>query len=235
MGAADWIDTPDSLSTASVLRTVTAGFPPPPGGGIFTYGFNSLDATPGVVARYCTLSGSDPSTSGGDISAAMMRASQSVSPTGFAPFLFFCLGGTDASDDAYILGLADGNPPHIVLRKGALSGGLPDGPPAPTSTGVLGQSTDTFLLGTWYQIKLEVVVNLNGDVVLNCYSSDLTANLVSAPVWTSISGLPQFVDDALGINSGSLPYTSGRMGYGFVSSATGMVAFFDEIQPDLQI
>lgn len=235
MGSADWTDATDSQSTSSVRRSVTAGFARAPGGGTFLYGFASVDATPGVVARYCTLSGTVPTTKGGDISCAMQRASQSVAKTGFAPFLFFCLQGTDVSDNAYILGLADGDPPHLVLRKGSLAGGLPDGPPAPTTTGILGQSTDTYAMGTWYQVKLEVVVNTNGDVVINCYQSDLTANLVSAPVWMPISGLPQFVDDALGVNSGSLPYAGGHLGYAFASHATGMVAFFDEIQPDVQL
>lgn len=233
MASADWTDAASSLSTSSVRRSVTAGFTRPPGGGTFLYGFASVDASPGVVARYCTLSGTVPTSKGGDISCAMQRGAQSAEKTGFAAFLFFCLGGTDVSANAYMLGLADGDPCHLVLRKGALNAGLPD-VPAP-GQGVLARSTDTFSMGVWYQIKLEVVVNLNNDVVLNVYASDLGAHLVSAPVWAPVAGMAQFVDDALGVNSGSIPYLLGRLGYGFASSAIGRVAMFDEIRPTTQI
>jgi hypothetical protein len=233
MGSADWTDATSSLSTSSVRRSETAGFARPPGGGTFTFGFASQDSSSSIVARYCNLSGTDPTSKGGDISAAMERSALSAGPVGFAPFLFFCASSADISADAYMLGLADGNPAHFILRKGVMSQGLPDVPPG--QQGVLAQSAATLVLGTWYHIKLEVVVNLSGDVVINCYQSDLTANLVSAPVWTVIPGMPQIIDDALGVNTGSLPYTAGRLGYAFATSQPNRVALFDEIRPTTQV
>jgi hypothetical protein len=84
-------------------------------------------------------------------------------------------------------------------------------------------------MAAYYQLKLEAVVNGTGDVVLNVYQNDLTANTVSSPVWAAIPGMSSVVDDAAGIETGSAPYTSGRFGFGMRSDAISRVAYFDHI------
>lgn len=234
MSKTDWTTISDSLT--SVRQGVTAGIAPPPGGGTFVYGINSQNNTPGVVAHYSTLAGFVPMPKGGEVSAAMKRG-MSGGPTGFAPFIYAGLGGTSSADVAYMLGLGDSDPSRIVLRKGSLAGGLPDGTiyPAPGHLGVLAKSTVTIPQDQWVQLRLEVVSNLNGDVVINCYSSDPSVNPVSSPVWTAIDGIPRFIDDSLAVNSGSAPLTSGRVGFGMQTKDVSRRAYFDRVVTLAQI
>lgn len=228
MAENDWTPITDALS--SIKRAVTAGIAPPNGGGTFVYGMASLSNTPGTNALYSALNGFAPLGKGGEISAAMKRG-LSGGPTKFAPFLFLGLANTVSTDVAYMLGFSDADPSHIVLRKGALAGGLPDAPvyPAAGNMGVLAKSTATFAQNTWMQLRLEVVVNLNGDVVINCYQSDPAAHPVTSPVWSPIQGIPRFIDDTLGVNSGSMPLTSGRLGFGMQSADISRRAYFDQV------
>jgi len=116
-----------------------------------------------------------------------------------------------------------------VLRKGGLSGGLPD--IAPGTQGVLRRSTGTFLPATWLHLRLDMVVNLNGDVLLQVFQNDLVAHpLGTAPSWVALPGVDQFIDDALGINSGSQPFTSGRAGFGFFTKDVTRRGFFDQVE-----
>ena len=79
--------------------------------------------------------------------------------------------------------------------------------------------------------------------VMNCYYSNLLAHDVTSPVWTAISGMTQFVDDPLGINSSNagltgsdiFPYTSGYLGYGMRVANIGRRAYFDHIVPARQL
>lgn len=68
-------------------------------------------------------------------------------------------------DSAYLLGLSDDDPHRIVLGKGAVTVGLPtaDGP------GVLLKSSASFTQATWLHLRLDVIVNTNGDVVLKVF------------------------------------------------------------------
>lgn len=89
--------------------------------------------------------------------------------TGFSPFFFLCAQGTEVTDRAYLLGLSDDDPHRIVLRKGQIATGIPgEGGP-----GVLLQSSESFRQGTWLHLRLDVIVNDNGDVVLRVLRSDL--------------------------------------------------------------
>jgi hypothetical protein len=133
------------------------------------------------------------------------------------------------NDLGYLLGLGDGDPHHIVLRKGALSGGLPDIPPG--TQGVLRRSTATFMPGTWLHLRLDMVVNQNGDVLLQVFQNNLVTNpLGGAASWQPIPGMSEFIDDALGINSGSQPFTSGRAGFGFFTKDVTRRGFVDHVE-----
>jgi len=227
MASADWTLISDVASSGDIKRGVTAGITPPPSGvsNVFTYGMASQTNTPGTVALYSSLGGFAPLTKGGEVRAAMLRKG-SAGTTLYAPFIFLGLNGTGSTNLAYILGLSDSEPSHITLRKGTLAGGVPDA--IVGSQGVLARSSFTVAKDTWTHLRLEVVNNPGGDVVLNCYQSDLSAHNVDSPSWVAIPGLGQIIDDALGINTGSAPLIGGRVGFGMVSSDVGRVVAFDQ-------
>jgi len=228
MASTDWNVCDDSLGTGSVKRGATAGFAPPPGGGSFIYGFASKDTSVGAVGLFVNLTNFAPSAKGAKVTGALKRAT-SGGPTGFSVFLFSCLQGPSVDDQGYMLGLEDEDPSRIVLRKGALSGGLPD--VAPGGSGVLRRSNATFALDTWKHLRLDVIAELNGDVRLQVFVNDLSLhNLGTAPTWAAIPGMDEFVDDALGINSGTAPFTSGRHGFGFRTSDVTRNAFVDHVE-----
>lgn len=227
MAEADWSFLTGGLGVGVVDRGVTSGMTPPNGGGSFVYGFNSLATTAGSVGLYTNQANFIPMAKGGSVRGAVKRGA-SAATTNFSPFLFIGMQGTAVSDLCYMLGLQDTEPYHIVLRKGQMSGGIPEG--APGTLGILRRSTATFSPDTWHHLRLDMVVNVSGDVYLKCFANDLTANAVTAPSWAAIAGMDDFVDDSLGINSGSAPYTSGRVGFGFVSSDISRRAFVDHLQ-----
>ncbi|GAB4211776.1 MAG: hypothetical protein OHK0013_33800 [Sandaracinaceae bacterium] len=226
MAEADWTYLNDGLDIATVDRGVTAGIARPPGGGSFLYAFNSLAAVSGAVALFANLASFAPMAKGGSIRGALQRG-PGGGATGFSPFLFLCCQGNSVNDSAYLLGLSDDDPHRIVLRKGAVTVGLPtaDGP------GVLLKSAASFAQATWLHLRLDVIVNTNGDVVLKVFQNDLALHpLGTPPDWQPVSGMVEFIDDHLGINSGSQPLTSGRGGFGFSVKDVTRRAFFDHLE-----
>jgi len=233
MASTDWTIADDSLGSGSVKRGVSAGFTPPPGGGSFVYGFASKDTSIGAVALFVNLGSFAPMAKGGKVTGAMKRA-PGGGPTGFSPFLFIGLQGTSVDDEGYMLGLCDEDPSRIVLRKGALSGGLPA--VAPGGSGVLRRSTASFAQDVWKHLRLDMISEVSGDTRLQVFVNDLDAhNLGTAPTWTAIPGMDEFVDDALGVNSGSAPFSSGRIGFGFRTSDVTRNAYFDHIETFRQL
>lgn len=231
MASIDWTFLNDGLDTASVARGVTAGIPRPPGGGAFVYGFNSLTVERGAVALFANQATFAPMAKGASIRGCVQRG-PGGGPTGFSPFLFLCGQGTSVNDNAYLLGLSDDDPHRIVLRKGSLAAGVPhsEGP------GALVRSSESFAQGTWLHLRLDVVVNTNGDVVLAAYRNDLAKHPIgAAPDWQPIAGMATFIDDALAINSGGKPLTSGRGGFGFAVSDVTRRGFFDQLELSRQI
>jgi hypothetical protein len=227
MAQADWTELGGGLSSGSVSRGITGGITAPNGGGTFIFGFNSLDVLAGAVGFFTNQTNFAPMAKGGSVRGCVQRG-VSAGRTNFTPFLFIGLGGTDVSGNCYMLGLQDANPSRIALRKGQLSGGIPDG--ATGTLGILRRSTASVAEGAWTHLRLDMVVNVSGDVVLNVYQNDLTANSCLSPVWAAVAGMDSFVDDALGINTGSPPYTSGRAGFAFASKDVSRRGFFDTIE-----
>lgn len=246
MAEADWTVFTDDLNIAALDRGVTTGIPRPNGGGSFVFGFNSLTTAPGAAGYFTNQNNfaPTPANKGGRITAAIQRG-LSGGQEGFSPFLILQAQGPSMNDSAYMLGLQDDAPHRIAFRKGALVGGIPSA--APGTSGILRRGTTTYALGTWLHLMFDAVVNLNGDVILKALQNDLNANPVSAPVWTPIPGLENaglvathgagtiFVDDALGVNSLSAPFTNGRMGFGFQSQDTTRRGFFDQIECKRQL
>ena len=215
-----------SVGTGITRRGVTSGTVKPAGGGTYVFGFNTVSATAGSVALYTSQGAFVPVASGGIITTAFCRG-PSASPTQYSHYVFIGAQGTGLSDNAYMLGLSDNNPSSLVLRKGTIASGLVDGEEG--DAGIIRKSADTFTEGTWLHVRLDMIVNPSGDVILKVWQSDLSVNDVDAPVWAGVDGMDDFVDDALGINSGTAPYVSGYMGFGFQSAALSRRAFFDQI------
>lgn len=234
MAEADWTVMTNSSPEVEVDRGVSGGLTPPNGGGSFVYGFNSLVATPGVAGLFTNQANFVPMTKGGRISGAVKRAT-SGGPTGFSPMLFIGLQGPDVADSAYILGLSDADPHHIALVKGPIEDGVGDDIGL---NGVLAIGTEAISANVWKHLRLDMVVNLTGDVVLSVFENDLDSNPVTAPVWAPIPGMDSispasgqaFIDDSLGINSGSAPFLDGRAGKAFAYSDAARRGFFDHIQ-----
>lgn len=206
------------------------GIDRPNGGGNFVFGFNSLDNAEGAVGLHCAQVNFNPIASGVSVRAAIKRGA-SGGPTSFAPFLFVGLQGTAIGSNGYLFGLSDDDPTNLLLRKGSPLDGLPPNAPGdPATLGTLLRSTEQFAQDTWQHVRLDMIVNGTGDVVLQCFESDLEDNPVTAPIWTAIPGMEEFIDDALGVNSGSLPFTSGRAGMAFWSAGSTRRGFFDQVE-----
>ena len=239
MAEADWTYLNDGLDIATVDRGVTAGIARPPGGGSFLYAFNSLAAVEGAVGLFANLASFAPMAKGGSIRGVVQRG-PGGGPTGFSPFLFLCCQGNSVNDSAYLLGLSDDDPHRVVLRKGAVTVGLPtaDGP------GVLLKSAASFAQATWLHLRLDVIVNTNGDVRLVVYQNNLATHPLSgAPSWQPVAGMTDddgdgtytsFVDDALQVNSGSPALTSGRGGFGFWTKDVTRRGYFAHISIERQ-
>ena len=226
MAQTDWTYLNDGLDIAAVDRGVTAGVARPPGGGSFLFAFNSLSAVTGAVGLFANLSSFAPMAKGGSIRGAIQRG-PGGGPTGFSPFFFLCCQGNSVNDSAYMLGLSDDDPHRIVLRKGAVGVGLPDADGA----GVLLKSAESFAQGTWLHLRLDVIANTNGDVVLKAYQNDLTDHaLGTTPDWQPVPSMVEFIDDHLGINSGSQPLTSVRGGFGFSVKDVTRPSYFDHVE-----
>jgi hypothetical protein len=224
VASTDWSDLGGGLDSNSVDRGVTNGVARPNGGGDFCFAYNSLVDTDGACGKYCTVSDFNPTAKGISIRGAMQRA---VGQSGYAPMLLGCLSDALVTGTGYLLGLSDAEPHHIVLVKGRPIDGLPDA--SPGTSGVLKRSTATYSAGVWHHLRLDVIVNLNGDVLLQAFRNDLAAHTVSSPGWEAIAGLDEFIDDCAQINSGSTALLAGRAGFAFQSSEIGRRAYFDHL------
>lgn len=230
MAEADWTELTGGLPLSAVRKGVTTGITPPPGGGSFVYGFNSIIVVGGAVALFTNQVNFAPMAKGVSVRGVVKRGI-SGGPTGFAPFLLAGIQGTSINDLAYMLGAGDSDPYHLILKKGTISTGLPDLTPDAPSNGILLQSAATFNQDTYHHLRLDMIVNLNGDVLLRVFENDLAANpLGGAPVWVPIGGMVLFTDDTLQVNSGSAPFTSGRAGFGYHTTDVTRRGFFDHLE-----
>ena len=252
MAKTDWDQMTNNADVAVIRRGVTSGVAKPAGAsGSFVYGFNSLVAAGGVAGLALNLTNFGPivgpvSQGGGSISGCVKRG-PGTAKTGFSPFLFIGanVAGTASEDiaaaSAYILGLEDANPSRIVLYKGLLANGAGPALQPGTLTTMLRASRLAYDWDVWHQLRLDMIVNLGGadsDVILRAYRSDLAAHGCDAPVWTEIDfndaldpimGAGAYIDDCLGVNSGSAPYAEGYVGFGFKATAINRRGYFDYI------
>jgi len=231
MAEADWGSMADAVAGSSILSGVSAGFIEPAGGGSFVFGFNSLVSTAGVAGRYVDLANFNPYVKGVSIRGALRRG-PSAAVTGSAPMLWAGIQSNPPSvnDPGYLLLLSDANPHVVVLRKGD-----PSGPVSATGTGVLAVGSTSYEPNTWLHLRMDVITNPNGDVVINCFQNDLASNNVTSPVWAAIPGISQVIDDALQVLTGSAPLVGGFVGFAFQSNGLNQRGYLDHVQALRQV
>ncbi|MEN6368302.1 MAG: hypothetical protein ABFD77_01215 [Thermotogota bacterium] len=245
MGQLDWQDVGGSLSTATLARGVTNGIDRPPsvGPNDFVFGYNSLDGTViGAHGKYVDLSGFKPTGTllsdpdgGGSIRGCVKRVS-SPNNTGMSPMLFFCgQGAPSVNDWIYALGLLDADPYEIVLAKTKIVTGLVE---ADENMQILARSSSQYAMGdgAWHHLRLDAIVEPNGDVLLKCFENDLNTHPIGTPGgpdWQNIPGFPSagIVDDVLQILTGSPPLWGGYCGFAFqVQQALNRRGAFDALE-----
>jgi len=235
MGQLDWKDVGGSLSTATLARGVTSGIDRPPsvGANDFVYGYNSLDGTvTGAHGKYVDLGGFNPTGSGlsvpdggGSIRGCVKRVS-SPGNVGMSPMLFFCGQGAPVSvnDYCYILGLSDADPYEIVLAKAPLVSGLVA---SDENVTILARSSNQYAMGDgqWHHLRLDAIVEPNGDVLLKCFENNLSTHPIGTPGgpdWQNIPGFPAggVIDDVLRILTNRAPLWGGYCGFAFQVAAS---------------
>jgi len=245
MGQPDWAEISGALSQSTLARVVTAAVAGPSGGNGFVYAYNSLDGTvTGAHGWFVNLAGFAPTGSGpavadgGTSIRGCVKRVSSPSNTGMSPFMFACLAGgasPSVNDWAYLLGLSDNAPYEIVLAKAPLVSGLRQDDENVT---ILRSSSNQYNMGDglWHHIRLDAVVQPNGDVLLQCYENSLVTNPIgTAPSWQPIAGMSDFIDDAAQINTGSAPLWGGCAGFAFaVHETLNVRGAFDALQAGRQ-
>jgi len=223
MAQADWerltLNTIDESDISQGIST-DASFSPPHGSTCF--GFHVLSPVTGVAGYVTSLADYGPITNskGGTVIACMRKY---VKNRGYAPVIFFVNGKDVSSAKGYILGLSEGYPYKIVLRKGLLIGGLDE-----TSDGLLGASEASYDDNDWHNLLLVVTVNLHGDVVVRV-RKDADPPTPTGPSWSAVNGIDDVIDDVLGAVTGDLPITGDfYAGFGHYNSGeSGRLSLFD--------
>jgi hypothetical protein len=231
MAETDWIEMANSLDANTIARGVTAGTTKPQSnpGNDFVYGWNSLLSTEGAHGLYVDQPSYNPlqndalNPTGGSVRAAIKRGvgGGGALNVGFAPMIAINLQAADVEAQGYLLGLEDADPARIVLVKGAPRAGLP------TAT-ALRISSSAFQADTWVHLRLDAIFNANGDVVLNVFQSSGTN--VETPNWQPIAGMDSYIDDAIAVNTGSLPLSGGFVGYAFYTNDLQKRAYIDHVE-----
>jgi hypothetical protein len=232
MAESNWTDFTNGLLAAQVIKGVSMApvFEPPdsaaPINGKFIYYFHTQGVTPGVAARYYDETDFDPTGAGkgGTISGCMRRYS---GQSGFYPF--FCIvddNNINQPPYGYILGLTNSSSStsKLMLRKGSLVANMTE------TDEYLRISNGTYDTG-WFMFRLDLILNPQGDVVLNVYECDLDSYQPDNPTWAAVDGMDMYVDDSGGILTGVTPYTGGYyFGYGiYTEGQTDLTGMFDFI------
>jgi hypothetical protein len=90
--------------------------------------------------------------------------------------------------------------------------------------------------GLWHHLRLDAIVEPNGDVLLKCFQNNLNTHPIGTPGgpdWQNIPGFPAngVVDDVLQILTGKPPLWGGYCGFAFqVAEALNRRAAFDAIE-----
>lgn len=242
MAQEDWTELTGSLTAPSVARVATPAIPPPPSDFDKAFVMHSRVATSGVLGYFVNEVDFAPAVGDQAIEGVLYRQ-PGPSGSGVSNFLFAALQGTDTTSSGYMIGLSDSNPSRIVLAKARPQDGLQNVAPDPDNNGILLRGTQDFAVATWVHVRLEIVVNANGDVFVKPLWSDLDLHLVTAPVWQTPEGMDGilvpaydgFLDDFAQTYSGSAPFGSGRLGYGAKFTDISRIAAFDHVRVEREV
>ena len=238
MSSADWAELDNVLAAGVVERGSNGGVTPPSGGGAAVYAMNSFDGTVvGAVGLYTLIADYSPMAKGGSVIGAVKKIGGAGNDN-FAAFLYISASGKDVASMGYVLGLEMTDPYRIVLRKTGTAG-LVGGIPEALDGEYLRRSSAQYQVSSelYHHLRLDAILEPTGDVVLECFENDLGAQPIgTTPDWQPIGGMTQFVDDNAGINSGSVPYPSGYVGFcGNWQEAIGRACAFDHLQIERQV
>ena len=187
----------------------------------YTFNFNSLEEDTNSFSARSYNRASFEFKDGSGMAAVMRRITSVV---GGSVFLYAGHGTGDDGDLSdgdtfcYKLGLQDGVNPHVVLCKGPLNEGIPQGDPGSTSgsTIILGKSSEAFSATQWVHLRLVTSVQASGDVIIEPQISSNGSYL--SPVFGPIPGMSdQVVDGTTQITTGSAPLVEGKPGFGMHS------------------
>jgi hypothetical protein len=242
MGAVDWADLDDGLSAATLARGVTGAIAAPAGGSGFVYGYHSVASAPagGAAGKLVSLTGFQPTGSGPTVAdggcsiRGCLQRVPSPGATGMSPMLFACAQGgvtPSVNDYAYLVGLSDSSPYSVMLAKAPIVRGLVAGA---TDLVTLRTGSAQYVIGDalWHHLRLDAIVQPNGDVLLQVFANDLTLHpLGTAPDWQAIAGMSEYIDDVLMINTGTAPLWGGCLGFAFaVGTALNRRGAFTELE-----
>jgi len=235
MAQADWTDfTSSALGSADVSRGVSSAFTlaKVPDAGTFCYAFRSNVSTSGVAGKYCNVLHFAPFTGsrkGGSMRCLMKRYSSGAN---YAPMIGVIKGTNPLTSEGYFLGLTAASSYQIALKKGAPASGLSASDSTTLRSSNVAYTDVGDSAAVWFHLRLDVLVNPHGEVVLNVYQNDVQTNgLGAGEVWLPIDGMDQFIDDPAGVFSGSVPHLDGFYGfYGMYTTAAGSTALFDHIE-----
>lgn len=232
MASTDFTNLTGNLS-AGVVKGVTDSPPSgvPNGGGTFCYGIGrTASGADGVVGMFYNAAGWIPTAKGGKVMGAMIKEGKGTDSGNnliYSPFLFCNLQGANVTDLAYMLGLTEEEPARIALAKGTLTQGLD-----PTGSHILALSSGNVAKQEWAHLRLDVIEQPSGDVLLKVFQNDLTANAVTSPSWAAVAGISDYTDDALAYKTGTVPLLTGRMGIAArMGTESGRYVYFDHFQP----
>ena len=236
MAEADWTnmvgtgldtdDVPRGVSTAFLLAHAPAGS--------YCYVYRSATSTTGFAGKYLNLSNFAPidSNKGASIRALVKRYSSNGD---FAPIFGVMMGTDPSTSEGYLLGLSEGSSYQIALRKGAPAAGLDA-----SGSDILRVSDAAFTdvgdsADVWFHLRMDVLVNPHGEVVINLFENDVQSNGLTAgggtESWVSIDGMDQFIDDPAGVFSGSTPHLGSFYAfYGMYTEEAGSTVLFDHIE-----
>ncbi len=231
MASTDWTPFVNQASSAELVVGATMAPSLSPPDGSFSFGGRALVS--GEKFSGMLYNGFYPLASGkgGSIRAYLRKHTPITGTAAYAPMIFFADDYDMVQDPSgYILGLSEGAPYYIMLAKGKLSNGLKT-----TAAGKLQLGTTPYDSAQWIGLRLDLIHNPQGDLVLDVYYD--SAGAPAAPVWARPAGISAaFVDDRLGVLSGSLPNVSQKyMGFGVYTNALGAVAAIDYVRAFQQL
>lgn len=220
-------DPPDS-GNREIIRGPTYGLGGPPGTA-FGQAVLAARCLPGATGAWGLRDDHNapivPCAAGGSATVVMRRGYGAAFAAGAAPFLFVGLQASSVASAAYLLGLSDGANGRVALVKGTPLGGIPD--VAPGTLGVLRRSTATRAPGAWVHLRLDVIVNPGGDVLLQAFENDLERHALGSEQWDPIDGIEEVNDDTLYVATGSAPLIGGYIGFGARLATAGALVTFD--------